>query len=100
MDSLKDTLVHVMGGYAGKALNGCSYLTSNDDQDVFAVVSVGEVKDKRIADAALIVRLIDDKIIIERDINDKPLVDALIQAGVSRERIFLAYTGEPAPAAA
>ena len=89
-----------MVGYAGQALNGYSYLTRNDDQRVFAVVSVGEVRDKRIADAALIVRLIDEKIIIELDINDKPLVDALVQAGVPREQIFLAYAGEPVPEAA
>ncbi len=100
MDTLKDALIRVMTGYAGKALNGYSYLTSSADQHVFAVVSVGEVRDKRIADAGLIVRLVGDKIVVECDLNDKPLVDALIQAGVPREQIVLAYAGESVAEAA
>jgi hypothetical protein len=42
----------------------------------------------------LIVRLEGDTIIIERDINDKALVGALVQAGIPREQIVLAYAGE------
>jgi hypothetical protein len=42
----------------------------------------------------LIVRLEGDHIIIERDINDKVLVDALVQAGIPRQQIILAYAGE------
>ena len=34
-------------------------------------------------------------IVIERDVNDKPLVDALLQAGIPRKQIVLAYAGEP-----
>jgi hypothetical protein len=43
------------------------------------------------------VRIVDDLIIVERDQNDKILKDALIQAGVPREKIILAYSGEPVP---
>jgi XisI protein len=86
-----------MLGYAGEALNGYSYLTSSADQDVFTVVSVGKVRDERIVNTALLVRLVHDLIIIERDINSKPLVDALVQAGISREQIILAYAGEFVP---
>jgi len=46
----------------------------------------------------LIVRIIRNDVIIERDDNDPPLVDALRQAGVPRSQIILAYAGEPAPA--
>ncbi|MDX2140626.1 MAG: element excision factor XisI family protein [Chloroflexota bacterium] len=38
-----------------------------------------------------------DSVVIERDMNDKPLVDALVQAGVPREKIILAYAGEAMP---
>jgi hypothetical protein len=38
---------------------------------------------------------VNDQIIIERDINNKPLVDALVQNGIPREQIILAYAGEP-----
>jgi hypothetical protein len=97
MDSLTEIIQQVMLGYAGEALNGYSYLTSSADQDVFTVVSVGKVRDERVVNTGLLVRLVHDRIIIERDINSKPLVDALMQAGIPREQIILAYAGESVP---
>jgi len=97
MGSLTETVRRVMLGYAGEALNGYSYLTSSADEDVFTVVSVGKVHEERIVNTGLLVRLVHDQIIIERDINSKPLVDALVQAGISREHIILAYAGEAIP---
>lgn len=95
MDRVNDTLRNVLEGYTGEALNGYSYLTENKDGTVFTVVSVGYLPDKRIVDAGLIVRLLENRILIERDVNDKPLVDALLEAGIPREQIVLAYAGEP-----
>src|SRR4051794_30649203 len=97
MDKLKETLIKVLESYTGKAFNGYSYMTSSADQKHFVVTSVGNVKDQRIVNIGLIVQFIDDVIIIDRDINNKPLVDALLQAGVPRSRIILAYAGEPVP---
>jgi hypothetical protein len=94
VDTVKETLLKVLQGYAGKALNGYSTLTSSADERVFAVVSVGQVQEKRIVDTGLVVRLHGDHIVVERDINDKPLVDALTQAGIPRDHIILAYVGE------
>jgi len=94
MAGLKDILQETMQGYAGRAFNGYSYLTFTKDADLFSVISVGQVKDKRIVNMGLVVRLQDDLIIIEHDINDKSLVDALVQAGVPRAKIILAYAGE------
>ena len=49
---------------------------------------------------SLLVRILPGVVVIERDQNDKPLVDALVQAGIPREKIILAYAGEPVPEAA
>lgn len=95
MDQLIDTLINVLEGYTGTALNGYSYLTESKDGKAFTVVSVGYLPDKRIVDAGLIVRLIGTHIVIERDVNDKPLVEALLAANISRQQIILAYAGEP-----
>jgi len=95
MDRLMTSLRQVLEGYTGEALNGYSYLTENKDGTVFSVVSVGYLPDKRMVDVGLIVRVVGDRIIIERDVNDKPLVDALLQANISRQQIVLAYAGEP-----
>lgn len=94
MDRLSQLLKTALETYTGEALNGYSYLTENEDGSVFAVISVGNLPNKRIVDAGLIVRLSGDLIIIERDVNDKPLLDALLQTGIGRESIVLAYAGE------
>jgi hypothetical protein len=100
MDTLRSTLQQVIEGYTGKGLNGYAYLVSDPERAVFTVISVGYIKGQRLVDANLIVRLVDDKIIIERDMNNKVLVNALVQAGIPRSQIILAYAGEPVPEAA
>lgn len=95
MDRLIKSLRSVLEGYTGKALNGYSYLTENKDGTAFTVIAVGYLPNKRIVDAGLIVRVVQERIVIERDVNDKPLVDALLQAGIPRSQIVLAYAGEP-----
>jgi hypothetical protein len=97
MDTLKHIVRKVVSGYAGKVLNGYSYLTHSDDDTVYTVVDVARLKRQHVSGVSLVVRIAGDKVIIERDQNDKPLVDALIQAGVSRDDIILAYAGESVP---
>jgi hypothetical protein len=50
-------------------------------------------------DVSLVVRILGDQIVIERDLNNKPAVDALVQAGINRKNIILAYAGEAIPEA-
>src|SRR5579885_1366314 len=100
MDTLRQSLRRAMEGYAGRALNGYSYLLGSPDMSVFAIVSVGHVQDRDIVDTGLMARVAGERIIIERDVNDKPLVDALIAEGIDRSRITLKYAGESAEEAA
>ena len=97
MDTLKYTVHNVVAGYAGKVLNGYSYLTQNEDGSVYTVVDVAQVKGKHISGVSLVVRIVADKVIVERDQNDKVIVDALVQAGIKCEDIILAYAGESVP---
>ena len=94
MATLKDKLLKAMQGYTGEGFNAHSYLTSDEAHNLYTVVTIAKVRDKRIVNTSLAVMLEGDLIIIEKDINNKPLVDALIQAGVPREQIVLAYAGE------
>jgi hypothetical protein len=100
METLQRTLKAAMLGYTGLGLNDESVLTTSDDGRLLTVVSIGQVRGAIVVDTGLIVRMIGDIIVIDRDNNNKPLVDALLQAGVPREQIVLAYAGETTPHAA
>jgi len=104
MVSLKDqmnVIVREIAAYAKPALNGGqSYLTQSTDGNLYSVIDILPVGGKHQADAGLVVRMMGDYLIIEHDMNNKPLVDALVQVGIPREQIILAYAGEPGPAAA
>jgi hypothetical protein len=95
MDKTKETVREVVSSYAGNALNGQTILTVSADETVFTIVGVGKFDGKRVVTVGLVVSLQEDRVIIERDVNDKPLVDALVQAGIPRQQIVLAYAGEP-----
>ena len=96
-DIIREKLAEEMNLYATQAINGIAILTQTADQSVFAVVGIGQVQQKRFANASLIARLVDNTVIIDLDQNDKPLVDALMQAGIPRAQIVLAYADEPIP---
>jgi hypothetical protein len=100
MDAVRETLQRALAGYAGEMLNGYSYLTSSADGTVFAVIGLGWIDQQRFVDASLVVRLEGNTIVIERDVNNKPLIDALLAAGIPRSQVVLAYAGESSPAAA
>jgi hypothetical protein len=97
MASLKQTVHEVVAGYAGKVLNGYSYLTQSEDGLVYTVVDVARIQGKHVSGVSLVVRIAGEFIIVERDQNDKTVLDALLQAGIPRNQIILAYAGEPVP---
>jgi hypothetical protein len=90
-------LIDEVSKYAKVGRYGQSYLTRNDLAKIYIVAAFGEVEGKRFSFNSLTVRVIDDKIIIEEDRNSDPLYEALMQAGIPREQIILAYAGETIP---
>ena len=102
MDTINATFKQIISSYAGQAINGQTYLTVSADESVYTVVGLGAIEGKHFVTVGLVVRLLDNCIVIERDVNDKPLIDALLQAGIPRNQIVLAYAGEAveAPASA
>jgi hypothetical protein len=89
--TLKQHLREEMALYAGEGMNGISYLTINEDAQVYAVIDYSTIKKKRIVWAALIARLVDDKIYIDVDNNYPTLFESLIARGVPENQIVLAY---------
>lgn len=100
MDRLVSILIESMRGYAKPSLNGGkSYLTIDAENQVYVVADIGSYPpgNKYYADAGLIAHIENGFIVIDLDMNDKMLVDALIQNGIPRSQIILAYAGERVP---
>jgi hypothetical protein len=89
--TLKHILKTEMQKYAGEASNGNAYLTISDDEQTYALIAISFVQGKRYADSFLIARIVDNRIEIEYDGNDKTLDDALLSAGVPPAQIVLRY---------
>jgi hypothetical protein len=64
---------------------------------VYAVNAVEHPKRTKFAGVIVMARIAGDKVVIEYETTDKPLLDALLQRGIPREQIVLAYQGEPIP---
>lgn len=79
--------------YAGGVMNGWGYMLSDEAAHVYGVADIGTFNKKRFVGLDLLVRIADQNVIIETDANSLPLVDA----GVPRNQIVLAYAGEPVP---
>jgi len=88
-----------VAAYAKPPVHGDSFLSISEDGQSFSVIDIYVEAGERCVDAGLVVRLFDQLVVIERDMNDKPLVDVLMQAGIPRSQIILAYAGESVPEA-
>jgi hypothetical protein len=66
---------------------------------IYTVIIVPDYEYPRTEKSAVTVlaRIVDDTVIIEEDITDRPLYQELMRAGVPREKIVLAYAGEQLP---
>lgn len=81
----------------GRGYNAILFALLDDERQVYAVNVVDYPKRKDVASVVVLARIVGDKVVIEEDITDKPLLDALLQRGIPREQIVLAYRGEPIP---
>jgi len=97
MEALKHVVREVIAGYAGNVLNGFSYLAQSEDGSVLTVVVASRIKGKHTSGVSLIVRIVGDRVIVERDQNDKIVLDACLKQRIPRQQIILAYAGKPVP---
>lgn len=98
VDNLLMTVQHEVADYVRPSPNATAFFVENAEQHVFAVLSV-PTNDPQKTSVVVMARVIDNLVLIESDKTNKPLVEALLQAGVPREQIVLVYEGEQIPAA-
>jgi hypothetical protein len=91
MALLTDVVKEVVFSYASGGLNLRTYPLSNEDQHVYAVNVIDWPERRRPAAVVVLVRVEGNQVIIEEDLTDRPLVEALINAGIPREQIILKY---------
>ena len=96
--TLKQILMEELGGYTGEGLNDFAYLTTNEAEQIYTIVDIARVRDKRLVGTVLVARLAGDQVVIELDRHGKLLVDALQARGVPESQIVLAYRGDAIPA--
>lgn len=99
MGGLTETVRREVDKYAGRALNGNMYSVLDDEHRTYTVLAVQLPRGSQVVRAVVMARIEGDKVIIEEDRTNKPLVEALEQAGIPREKIVLAYAGEAVPEA-
>jgi hypothetical protein len=96
--SLSQRVRHEVEQYAGVCLNCQVYFFADDELLTYTVVDIPHDRDKLQAGIVVMARIVGDKIVIEVDNTDKPLLDALMHnVGIPREQIILAYAGEKVP---
>lgn len=97
MDSLANTVREVVFSYATGGLNLRAFPMVDEEHQVFAVTVVDYPVHRYAAGIVVMARIEGDTVLIEEDRTDRPLLDALIAAGIPREKIVLAYAGEAVP---
>jgi len=94
---IKTVLEQELEGYAGEGANGVTIMTSSKDGNEFVLMVQAHIQGKPFTRVSVSVGIIGESIMIYEDRNDPPLVESLMQVGVPREQIVLAYAGEPIP---
>lgn len=100
MDRLTDStdlILDVIKGYATPVLKGQSHFIRDEKQRIYTVIDVPDYPPKFPAGIVVLVRLVDDFIMIDEDTTDRPLWQELVRAGIPREQIILGYIGEVLP---
>ncbi|MBC8171107.1 MAG: XisI protein [Anaerolineae bacterium] len=97
MAELSEIVKKAVSWYAAEGFNTKTFALMNEENQVYAVAAIDYPVHRQPAGLVVMARLEDQRVIIEFDNTDRPLVDALMRAGIPREQIILAYAGETLP---
>lgn len=97
MDTLSDKVRETVFRYAASGFSHQAFPVVNEDKHLYAVLAIDTPVRKHPAAIVVSARIQNDLVIIDEDITDRPLIDALIENGIPREKIILAYLGDSIP---
>jgi|SRR5579871_1422167 len=98
VESIATLLQREVADYVLGSPNSTAYYVENSQQQIYAVLVVPHENAQK-STIMILARIVQDKVIIETDKTDRPLYEALIQAGIPQQHIVLAYAGETQPMA-
>jgi hypothetical protein len=101
MDSVKDITAivrHEVADYVRPSPNSTAYYLDDDEKQIYVVIAVPNRSQEK-PTIIVMARIVDERIIIDTDITNKPLYNALQNAGIPSDRIIRAYEGEKPPVA-
>lgn len=74
-----------------------SIYVADAERHIYASIVVPDLPRPFPARVEVMARVVDDWIIIEEDTTDQPLFEALVRAGIPREKIICVYAGQSLP---
>lgn len=87
---IKTIVQHEVAEYAAESPNSTAYYVENLTDLVFAVLVVPDRNPQK-STIMVMARIEGENVVIETDKTDRPLSEALLQAGIPQGQIVLAY---------
>jgi hypothetical protein len=96
--SLLEALKSELTWYANtEGYQSTAHLFCDEKAHKYAVITLDDALTNDRAFVMMMAHIDGDIIVIDADYTDKPLYEALMHAGIPREKIILAYAGEQVP---
>ncbi len=90
---------HEVEDYArGGDWKAITYPVSDTARRHYAILTIPDYPREYRAVILIAARVVDNVVVIDEDITDRPLWKELVRAGIPREKIVLSYAGESIPA--
>jgi hypothetical protein len=80
--------------YVGPLYKGVLYPIADHERQTYAVVAIPDKSNIFEPGIVMMARILGESVVIDIDTSDRPLVNALVEAGIPRDKIVLAYAGD------
>jgi hypothetical protein len=97
--TLTDIIRDEIAWYAanGTGINMRLFKSFDEVNQTYVVTSIMYPSYKESANVVVLVRIVGDIVVVEEDNTDRPVEQRLMRRGIPRDKIVLAYRGEPVP---
>ena len=101
VDLASDVRREVADYVRGGDYKAASYFLENAEHHIYAMITIPDFDHPLLKKPqfVLIARILNEHVIIDVDITDRPLFEELMRCGIPREQIVQAYAGEQYPPA-